>query len=79
MKTLTPKALAALRWFVDHEPVGWFDASAPTPQMRRKLEALGLIEEAGPRHGARVVKFKLSEDGRSALAHEIGRERTTNG
>jgi hypothetical protein len=62
------KTLDALRWFAVHEPVGWFDAAAPTMQMRRLLEKRGLIERLPyNKRLASVIKFQLSAAGRLAL------------
>lgn len=66
---ITKATLKALRWFSKQsEPVGWFDAAAPSQQMLKKLEVQGLIERAGKEPGVfGVSKFKISAAGLEAL------------
>lgn len=65
---VTEGMIVALLWFTKHEPVGLFNHTAPSRQMRTKLEKAGLIEEAGPRHGTRLLKYRVSHKGLAALA-----------
>lgn len=66
---ITKAMLKALRWFSQQSaPVGWFDAAAPSQQIRKKLEAQGLIERAGRESGVfGVSKFKISAAGLEVL------------
>lgn len=68
---MTPARKAALQWFHDRGEVGWFDASAPSPQMRTRLEAAGMLEPVKPKAGVGLIKYRLTDAGRQAL-HEAG-------
>jgi hypothetical protein len=68
----TQKWIEALRWFAEHEPVAWFDASAPSNVIRKRLRTHGLIEEAGSEPLSRtmplpVTQFRVSATGRELL------------
>lgn len=63
---LTKKAYEALEWFYNHEPVGWFDAHAPSDAMRRSLLRRGLIEEL-PRVDLQVIKYRCTALGCRSL------------
>jgi hypothetical protein len=68
---MTPKAKAALEWFVKHGPIGWFGTdNGPSVSMRRNLEKQGLIEPIKPKNGFGLLKFQISQAGRNALAQE---------
>jgi hypothetical protein len=62
---MTPLARADLQWFADHGPIGWFDRTAPTDAMRRRLLRQGLIEELRPPAG--MIKYQITSKGRDAL------------
>ena len=64
---LTPLAIKGLRWIAEHEPVAWFDGSAPTLAMRKKLKASGLIEQVPDDRPIHFVQVRLTETGRAAL------------
>ena len=63
-KTYTPECLQALLWFAEHEPVGWFDRTAPNHTMRSSLERRGLIYRMP---GQGLIKYRLTPEGRTAL------------
>ena len=64
--TLTKTMAAGLRWFAAHEPVALFDASAPSPVIRKRLRTAKLIEECGYEPGRRIgcIMFRVSARGR---------------
>lgn len=63
---MTPRAREALEWFRSNGPVGWFDWSAPSPQMRNRLERDGLIEPL-PGKTMQIVKFQITPAGLEKL------------
>lgn len=63
---MTPLCRASLEWFAEHGPIGWFDRTAPTDAMRRKLLKDGLIEKI-PAKNLRVIEYHITQSGRDAL------------
>lgn len=72
----TKATIEALRWFELREPVGWFNASAPTVQMRRLLEKRGLIVKIPPTRAIQLIKFHLTAEGRRLLRTENEKSET---
>lgn len=72
---MTPTARDALQWFAASGPIGWFDRSAPSSSMRRRLVSLGLVEEVKEARRAFIdpTRFQLSQAGRDALAKMQGK------
>lgn len=70
---MTPKAEAALFWFDQNGPIGWFDRTAPSDAMRRSLLRRGLIERL-PTAQMQLVKYQITDAGRTALQQREDRK-----
>ncbi len=69
---VTPKQLAALRWFEHYGPVALFGWDAPSPITRRHLLARGLTQQVKGTKTMQFIKYELSQLGRDVLARNRG-------
>jgi len=56
--------MKALQWFAAHEPVCWFDNSAPSHCFRAKLIKRGLIEVISDNRPVHMTTYRLTDFGR---------------
>ena len=68
---MTPARIKALQWFHDRGEVAWFDRSAPSRAMRRKMIADGQLQFRS-QGDFRPLLFCLTDKGRQDL-HEATR------
>lgn len=66
-RAVVPAQRAALIWFAEHGPVGWFGKDAPHHRMRLILERKKWIRRIKPPKDFMVIKFELTEIGRKAM------------
>lgn len=64
---LTEAQVRALEWFAVNEPIGWFDRSAPSSVIVKRLLSAGFIEKL-PTETMRVIKYQRTASGIAALA-----------
>ena len=69
---MTPARIKALRWFHERGETAWFDGTAPSWTMRRKMIADGQLQFRS-QGDFRPLVFSLTDKGRQDL-HEATRE-----
>lgn len=66
MSRLTKAQRAALEWFAENSPAGWFPIPGPSRQVRLNLERLGYVAIANAGEQG-LVLFTITPAGRAAL------------